>query len=70
MITPREAAEAISARAGRRVHVQTVYTWIRSKALKSKRLCHRILIDPKELDIFLANHSDLDGVAINEEVTS
>lgn len=60
MLKPKQALDIIRNRVKMHVPLETMYTWIKKGKLKVKRLGGMILIDPSDLDIFLADFIDTD----------
>ena len=60
MLKPKQALEIIKNRANVRISLDTFYGWIKNGKLKVKRLGGMILIDPTDLDFFLADFCDAD----------
>ena len=55
MLKPKQALDIIRNRVKMHNPLETMYTWIKKGKLKVKRLGGMILIDPSDLDIFLAD---------------
>jgi len=55
MLKPKQALDIIRNRVKMHIPLETMYTWIKKGKLKVKRLGGMILIDPSDLDIFLAD---------------
>lgn len=60
MLKPKQAIEVIRNRVKLPVSLDTLYNWIKKGKLKVKRLGGMILIDPTDLDFFLADFCDTD----------
>ena len=60
MLKPKQALDIIRNRVKMHVPLETMYTWIKKGKLKVKRLGGMILIDPSDLDIFLADFVETD----------
>jgi len=55
MLKPRDALEIIKKTVKIHVSLDTMYNWIKTGKLPVKRLGGMVLIDPSDLDIFLAD---------------
>lgn len=60
MLKPKQALDIIRNRVKMHIPLETMYTWIKKGKLKVKRLGGMILIDPSDLDIFLADFVETD----------
>ena len=60
MLKPKQALDIIRNRVKMHVPLETMYTWIKKGKLKVKRLGGMILIDPSDLDVFLADFVETD----------
>jgi predicted site-specific integrase-resolvase len=58
MLKPKQALDIIRNRVKMHIPLETMYTWIKKGKLKVKRLGGMILIDPSDLDIFLADFAE------------
>ncbi|NCB40985.1 MAG: DNA-binding protein [Erysipelotrichia bacterium] len=60
MLKPKQALEIIRSRVKLHISLETLYNWIKKGKLKVKRLGGMVLIDPSDLDIFLADFAATD----------
>jgi len=55
MLKPKQALEIINERLGCSIQLRTIYNWIKTGKLPSKKLGGMVLIARSDLDIFLAD---------------
>ena len=55
MLKPKQVLEIINERLGCSIQLRTIYNWIKTGKLPSKKLGGMVLIARSDLDIFLAD---------------
>lgn len=60
MLKPKQAIEVIRNRVKLPVSLDTLYNWIKKGRIKVRRLGRMVLIDPSDLEIFLADFPGTD----------
>ncbi len=63
MLKPKQAIEIINDRLDCSIQLRTLYNWVKTGKIPSKRLGGMILIDPSDLDIFLSDFRKADKLS-------
>jgi len=55
MLKPKQVKQVIFERTSQDIPLRTVYQWMQDGKIAAKRLGASLLVDPKDLDIFLSD---------------